>query len=230
MRTTVSIVSFLGLTLLLSACATMPPERAARREMLEAAARECQRSFPVVVRVEVDPFDQLVAWYRESISEKEIDPFWQCVADRIRQQQLGISTTSGPPAVPGERWTGVSADEAVDMLTKAQDSATAETLRGDGARWQSVYRGPNREWLMDVNRVARQGTLWRFYTLNFEGRFAYELVEVVTYWELNCSTGDLKRLERARYALNAREVGRERPSESEEVPTGLAKALVSLCS
>jgi len=111
MRIAASIVSLLGPTLLISACATMPPERAAHRAMLEGAATECQRSFPVVVRVEVDPFDSLVAWYKENVPQRELEPFWQCVRDRIRQKQLAVAPTPKPPAMPGERWTGLSTGE-----------------------------------------------------------------------------------------------------------------------
>ena len=116
------------------------------------------------------------------------------------------------------------------MLTKAQDAsaAYAKAFRGEEAQWKTIHRDANHEWLLDVGRVARQGALLRFYTLNYEGRLAYELREVITYWELNCSTGHAKRLERAKYALDAREVSRERPG-SEEVPRGLAQAFASLC-
>jgi hypothetical protein len=66
----------------------MPPERAARRSTLQTAGTECQRSFPVVERVEVDSFDRLVVWYRSTASQREIDPFWQCVRDRTRQAEM----------------------------------------------------------------------------------------------------------------------------------------------
>jgi hypothetical protein len=111
MRIATSIVSLLGLTLLISACATMPPERAAHRALLEQAGTECQRSFPVALRVEVDSFDRLVAWYKENVGQREIEPFWQCVRDRIRQKQLAIAPIPKAPAMPGERWTGVSTGE-----------------------------------------------------------------------------------------------------------------------
>jgi hypothetical protein len=51
-----------------TSCASMPPERAARRSALQTAGTECQRSFPVVERVEVDSFDRLVVWYRKTAS------------------------------------------------------------------------------------------------------------------------------------------------------------------
>ena len=111
MRIAASIVSLLVPTFLMSACATMPPERAARRAMLEGAATECQRSFPVVVRVELDRFDSLVAWYKENVSRRELEPFWQCVRDRIRQKELAIELTPKPSLMPGERWTGLSTGE-----------------------------------------------------------------------------------------------------------------------
>ena len=90
-------VAVLALPLVFTSCAAMPPERATRRAMLDTASTECRRSFPVVIRVEIDSFDRVVAWYKENTPQRDIDPFWQCVQDRLRQMQ----TLPTPPREPG---------------------------------------------------------------------------------------------------------------------------------
>jgi hypothetical protein len=82
------IGAVLAVSWIATGCATMPPERAARRSALQGAGAECQRSFPVVESFEVDSFDRLVVWYRSTASQREIDPFWQCVRDRTRQAEM----------------------------------------------------------------------------------------------------------------------------------------------
>src|SRR5262245_34443323 len=90
------ILAAIALPSAFTGCAPMPPERAGHRVKLETAATECQRSFPVVVRVEIDSFDRVVAWYKENVSQRDIDPFWRCVHDRVRQ----IETSPAPPREP----------------------------------------------------------------------------------------------------------------------------------
>ncbi|MFI5027208.1 MAG: hypothetical protein ACHQCI_10725 [Solirubrobacterales bacterium] len=103
----------------LTACATMPPERAARRALLEKAATDCQRRFPVVTKVEVDPFDQIVAWLWEDTPQTALDPFWQCVRDRVQELERaspaaspGASTVRNSPVARRELDEAGSADEA----------------------------------------------------------------------------------------------------------------------
>ena len=100
-------------TALLAACATMSSERAARRAPLQQAGAECQRSFPVVIRVEVDSFDQLVAWYKEDVPERDIDPFWQCVRDRM--SQLTTPPPSGQEPVASPSSVGRDLDEMLSV-------------------------------------------------------------------------------------------------------------------
>lgn len=108
MRIAPRIVALLALLLIPMGCATLPPERAARRSTLEAAATECQRSFPVVVRVEIDSFDRLVAWYTERTSPSaRSNPSGsasgigfdkrRCSRHRLRSRALSAATTSMRP-------------------------------------------------------------------------------------------------------------------------------------
>jgi hypothetical protein len=88
---------------MLTACASMPPERVARRSTLEAAATECQRSHPVVTRVEIDSFDRVVAWRRETDSQRALDPFWQCVRDRAGQVAM-VAPSAREPRIVGDHY------------------------------------------------------------------------------------------------------------------------------
>ena len=106
-------LALLAGTALLAACATMSSERAARRAPLEQAGAECQRSFPVVIRVEVDPFDQLVAWYKEDVPQRDIDPFWQCVRDRM--SQLTTPPPSGQEPIASPSSVGRDLDEMLSV-------------------------------------------------------------------------------------------------------------------
>ena len=70
--------------MLIGGCATIPPERAAERARLEAAAGDCRVKFPFIVRYEVDSFGQLVYYFREDVRHQDREAFIDCVRDRLR--------------------------------------------------------------------------------------------------------------------------------------------------
>lgn len=70
--------------MLIGGCAPIPPERAAERGRLEAAAGECRAKFPFIVRYEIDSFDQLVYYFRENVRHQDREAFVDCVRDRLR--------------------------------------------------------------------------------------------------------------------------------------------------
>lgn len=119
---------------LLTACATMPPERAARRALLEKAATDCQRRFPVVTKVAVDSFDRIVATRWEDTPQTALDPFWQGVRDRTRELERaspaaspGASTARDSPGARRELDEAGSADEAkVAAYAKGLDVTTQD--------------------------------------------------------------------------------------------------------
>ena len=69
--------------MLIGGCAAIPPERAAERARLEAAAGECRVKFPFIVRYEIDSFDQLVYYFREDVRHQDRESFVDCVRDHL---------------------------------------------------------------------------------------------------------------------------------------------------
>jgi hypothetical protein len=74
------------LFLLVTACVSLPPERVADRERLSAAAAKCAPQYSAVERWEIDSFDRVVAWYKENKSQAELQPFFDCVRARVREE------------------------------------------------------------------------------------------------------------------------------------------------
>ena len=91
--------------LVIPACAPLPPERVARRANLDKAASECQRTFPIIERYQIDNFDQLIYYYKPSVRYEDREQFLNCVRDRIRDAGL----TLGPPPAPTASGTGAPA-------------------------------------------------------------------------------------------------------------------------
>jgi hypothetical protein len=98
----VRVIWLIAVALVISACASLPPERAALRAALDKAASECRVTFPVIVRYEIDPFDRLVYYYRENVRHEDREQFLDCVRDRARD----AGVTIGP--APKGAGTGAS--------------------------------------------------------------------------------------------------------------------------
>ena len=88
--------------LVIPACASLPPERVALRAALDKAASECRVAFPIIIRYEIDPFDQLVYYYMEDVRYEDRERFLDCVRDRTRDAGVtfGQAPASGSPSPP----------------------------------------------------------------------------------------------------------------------------------
>jgi hypothetical protein len=90
----------IGGAVLLPACASLPPERVALRATLDKAASECRVTFPIIVRYEIDPFDQLIYYYRENVRYEDRQQFLDCVSDRVRDAGVTLAGAGVGPSVP----------------------------------------------------------------------------------------------------------------------------------
>jgi hypothetical protein len=90
-----------GLALLLSACAATSEHNAGA--LMSDAAAECKARYPVVERFEIDSYGRVVAWFKETHSHGELDPFFACYRTVLEQRvrtASGTQTPAEPSAAP----------------------------------------------------------------------------------------------------------------------------------
>ena len=176
-----------AIALLATACATMSPEQAARRELLSQAAQDCQRRHPFIQRFEFDRFDRLLWYYREGTGQADRDLFSTCYRERVAElTKTGAATAaasgSQSPAsgtqradLPVEAWKEPPVWKPGDEWTYRWESPRGggtfvwrvrgeENINGtdcyviDGGRYETYFRKSD---LAAVQEKDRGALAWR---------------------------------------------------------------------
>jgi hypothetical protein len=140
----------------------MPPDQAARRELLLSAAQQCQRQYPFVMRFEFDRFDRLLWLYRETASQSDRDAFSRCYAESV--QQFTRAAAAAAPSTPaGQQVSQGPAIEAPALRPGYEWTYRWESPRGSGT---FVWELNRIETTLDdvdcyVVRSGRREILWR---------------------------------------------------------------------
>ena len=143
---------------LISACASLPPERVALRATLDKAASECQLAFPIIERYEIDSFDQLVYYYRTNVRYEDRERFLDCVRDRVRD----AGVTLGPRPAPTVRGTGTPAAALAypsDLRIVVPPGSVAPERAAFSGHWTGQWEPGQRAHALVVEQIDESGAI-----------------------------------------------------------------------
>jgi hypothetical protein len=143
---------------MISACASLPPERVALRATLDKAASECRVTFPVIVRYEIDPFDQLVYYYREDVRREDRERFLDCVRDRVRD----AGVTLGPRPAPTASGTHSSSAALVypnDLRIVPPPASVAPERAAFSGHWTGQWEPGQLPHALVVEQIEESGVI-----------------------------------------------------------------------